>query len=93
MAIIGCGAGCRVGYMTDLKTGLVYDLPLGGEEYPTLLYRARPDSRLLQSQWEAPGNDGGPPPCAFQDFLWTGKAFRPLAAPRRAPCRAWDDPL
>jgi hypothetical protein len=91
MAVIGCGASCRFGFVTDLKTGLVYDLPLGGEEYPALLYRARPGSRLLQSQWEVSGKDGGPPSCVFQDFLWTGKTFRPLTAPRSAECLAWDD--
>ena len=91
LAIIGCGAGCRFGYITDLKTGLVYDLPLGGEEYPAVLYRARSDSRLLQTQWELSGTNGEAPLCAFQDFVWTGAAFKSLAAPQRHACVAWDD--
>jgi hypothetical protein len=93
LAVIGFGAGCRFGYITDLKTGLVYDLPLGGEDYPVLLYRARPDSNLLQAQWETAADDGGDPACARQDFVWTGSAFRPLGSPRiaREECPAWDD--
>lgn len=93
MAIIGCGAGCRFGYVTDLKTGLVYDLPLGGDDYPVVSYRARPDSRLLRAQWEVYAEDGGDPGCGRQDFVWTGKAFRALGAPQITPdaCPPWDD--
>ncbi len=93
LAVIGCGTGCRFGYITDLKTGIVHDLPLGGEDYRTLLYRARPDSRLLQTQWERYGGDGAFAGCALQDFVWNGKTFRPLGAPRTTDeeCPAWDD--
>lgn len=91
LAVIGCGAGCRFGYITDLRTGTVHDLPLGGEDYPTLLYRARADSRLLQTQWEPPGAAGEG--CALQNFVWTGKAFRPVDKPQLTtePCPLWND--
>jgi len=93
LAVIGCGAGCRFGYITDLKTGIVHDLPLGGEDYPTLLYQARPDSRLLQTQWERPDSGGASAGCSLQDFVWTGTAFRPLGGPRTTDenCPPWDD--
>lgn len=93
LAVIGCGAGCRFGYITDLKTGIVRDLPLGGEDYPSLLYRARPDSRLLQAQWERHDKDGAFAGCALQDFAWTGKTFERLGPLRstNGDCPSWDD--
>jgi len=94
LAVIGCGTGCRFGYITDLKTGIVHDLPVGGEDYRTLLYRARPDSRLLQTQWERHDKDGAFTGCALQDFVWNGKAFAPLGPRRNTSdeCPNWDEP-
>lgn len=79
VAVIGCGAGCRFGYLTDLRTGLVYELPHGGEEYVEISYRVRADSRLLKTQWVRMSKDYDRIGCAMEDFLWTGKAFRSLS--------------
>lgn len=92
LAVIGCGASCRFGYITDLQTGIVYDLPHGGEEYFGILYRARADSRLLQMQWPVLNKDYAPVGCALEDSVWTGKAFRSLGVRRTAgDCPDWDD--
>ena len=88
VAFIGCGASCRFAYMTDLSTGLVCDMPNGGEEYPGVLYQVRSDSRLLQTQWET-STSNGPPGCALEDFIWTGKSFRSLGVRRQSTCPDW----
>lgn len=92
VAVIGCGTSCRHGYITDLRTGIVYDLPHGGEEYDGILYRLRPDSRLLQTQWRLRDKEYNPVGCGLEEFVWTGKAFRSLGF-RRTPgdCPDWDD--
>jgi hypothetical protein len=91
VAVIGCGTSCRFGYITDLKTGLVYDLPYGGEEYFQILYRVRPDSRLLQTQWQPFEDEGKPNACHLEDFLWTGHGFKSLGQRTQAECPDWRD--
>jgi hypothetical protein len=92
LAVVGCGTSCRFGFITDLKTGIVSDLPHGGEDYYGILYRARPDSRLLQTQWRLLDEEYAFVGCALEDFVWTGKAFRSLGVRRAAgDCPDWDD--
>lgn len=88
LAVIGCGAGCRFGYVTDLKSGIVHDLPLGGEDYPVIEYTARADSRLLKAQWELRTQDEGAPECAFEEFIWTGHVFTRLGKRRTGSCES-----
>ena len=37
--IIGCGVGCRLGAMVDIRDGKIYDLPLGGMSYAECYYQ------------------------------------------------------
>jgi len=76
VAFFGCGTECTAGFVTDLKTGRVYDLPVHGEDYPELQIKDRPDSRLLLTQWR--GDDIDNPTCVRTFYLWTGTAFRKL---------------
>jgi len=66
---IGCGAGCRVVPVVDIRTGRVLDFPLGGEENLSLVLRYRPDSRLIVAYWV---NEGV---CRREDLVWTGSGF------------------
>jgi hypothetical protein len=43
----GCGTECLMGYIVDLRTGDVYDLPLVGTDNPDLNVAAKPNSSLL----------------------------------------------
>ncbi len=48
----GCGAGCILGFMVDVRDGKIYDLPLGEENSCFYMEDAvviRPDSRLFIS--------------------------------------------
>lgn len=69
---IGCGAGCRIDKIVDLRSGQISDLPVGGEANPDLMLDYKPDSALLEAQWD--GDSG----CARAFFQWTGQAFKQL---------------
>jgi hypothetical protein len=77
IAEFGCGAECLMGFVTDLQTGTVYDLPAGGEDNPELSLIYKPDSNLLLAQWTG-GPDMDHPTCVHAFFQWTGGAFTPL---------------
>ena len=50
--VFGCGAGCVLGFMVDVRDGQIYDLPLGEENSCFLMEDAalmRPESRLFIS--------------------------------------------
>ena len=79
MAVVefGCGSGgCREGYATNVQTGEVYRLPVGGGEdmYLSLIYK--PDSSLLQAQWQEGSSDR--PICTRAFYQWTGSQFTAL---------------
>ena len=70
---IGCGTGCVSVTLGDLKTGRIYDFPLGGEDNSMLRFQVRPDSRLVKAHWEK--QDGPRVQCVFEDVLLTGTTF------------------
>jgi hypothetical protein len=50
--VFGCGAGCVLGFMVDVRDGKIYDLPLGEENSCFFMEDAalmRPESRLFIS--------------------------------------------
>ena len=66
----GCGTGgCVMGFVTDLTSGHILPLPVGGEEnlYLDLSYRL--DSRLISARWVNSGR------CTQQKFTITGTQF------------------
>lgn len=74
---IGCGAGCRIGLVVDLRTGEIpSDLPVGGEGAPDVVLTYKPTSSLFEAQWT--GADANHPSCIHAFFQWTGQAFKPL---------------
>ena len=81
---VGCGTGCRWGFLVDVQTGVLTDLPLGGEEYPYLAYEHRADSRLLRTRWEIRAVDQEEAGCMRQDFVWTGASFTSLGVVQEA---------
>jgi hypothetical protein len=66
---IGCGAGCRVVPVADVRTGRIYDFPLGGEDNQSLTLKFRPTSRLIVAFWHNGER------CLRDTFLWTGTTF------------------
>src|SRR5215204_4238207 len=64
---IGCGTSCNLSYGVDLVNGRIYDFPLGGEDYYSLIIQYRPWGRLVAAWWMKDGMDGS---CMRQDFVW-----------------------
>lgn len=82
----GCGTGCSFSYLVDVKSGRIFDFPLGGEKNYSLSLDYRPNSKLLKARWiDALGDvDRGDenwadhPMCVRQEFVLNGIAFKPL---------------
>ena len=82
----GCGTSCSFGFLVDVKSGRIFDLPLGGEENYGLSLAYRPNSRLMRARWiDALGDiDRGDdnwsdhPMCVRQEFVLNGNAFKLL---------------
>lgn len=66
---IGCGTGCTVNFLIDRETGIVSDIPYGGEEQQTLTLRHNINSDVIDATWF----DGDV--CMSQQARWDGKAF------------------
>ena len=60
---IGCGTGCTLAYIVDLKTGKVSDVPFSGERYPYLRLDYRPSSAALVALWESHTSGSGNKTC------------------------------
>jgi hypothetical protein len=82
----GCGTDCAYGFVVDVKSGTILDLPLGGEKNYSLSLDYHPDSKLMKARWiDAMGDmDRGDdnwndhPMCVQQEFLLNGTAFKLL---------------
>src|SRR5262245_15198460 len=49
----GCGTYCLMGFLIDVESGRILNIPLGGEENYALGLDYRPTSRLLKARWIA----------------------------------------
>jgi hypothetical protein len=78
VALFGCGTDCSMGYVIDVSTGRVFPLPVGGENQPDLSLLYVKDSALMRANWNSAPADTTTNHCVYQDFVWTGAAFRPL---------------
>jgi hypothetical protein len=68
---IGCGTDCSFGYIIDVSTGKVRELPRGGEEFMDLRYDYRIDSALIVARWRS--LDTGR--CYDETFVWQKERF------------------
>ncbi|MGA0601508.1 hypothetical protein ACO2Q3_12465 [Caulobacter sp. KR2-114] len=81
IAEFGCGTNCMRGYIINLQTGQVIDLPKEGEDFYNLTYRYDVGSTLLRTQWESQP-DQAQTTCYRAYFQWTGSSF--LEADKRS---------
>lgn len=72
---IGCGSGCRLGFIADLQSGTITDIPVGGEEFPYLTMAYRPGSSLLKASWEQVDENFENKMCVREAFVWNGVQF------------------
>ncbi len=85
----GCGTGCSVVYVADVRTGQVYPFPTGGEDAQALGLEYRPTSNLIAAQWE----DVEKNRCITAHYVWTGHGFNQIARRDIGPREAcWEKP-
>ena len=70
----GCGTGCSASFLVDVKSGNIFDFPLGGEEYNMLSMDYRLDSKLIKANWT--DGDFDNPICVRQELVLQGTAFK-----------------
>jgi hypothetical protein len=84
ISLFGCGTDCAMGYVMNLRTGDVYDLPVGGEVNSDLDLSYHVESRLMKASWK--GEDPNNPACAGYAYLeWTGAGFKTLERSALSP--------
>lgn len=76
---VGCGSGCTNNLIVDRNTGLVSNVPYGGEKQNMLTLRYRLDNNLLVASWF----DGDL--CVAQQAHWNGRAFEISDSPNGGP--------
>ena len=83
----GCGTECVNYVVGDVRTGRMFDVHIGGDDFLELKLDVRLTSRFVVANWVAETESaikGGDPVrrCLRQDFLWTGSLLMPLAVPK-----------
>jgi hypothetical protein len=73
---IGCGTDCSTTMLVDVTSGIIFDFPLGGENYYNLALDYRPYSRLLIAHWQE--NEPANPVCVEEELVLVGTSFNPL---------------
>ncbi len=69
---IGCGTGCSIAILSDLKTGQQYKFPRGGEEAGPITLKYKAGSSLLIATWR----DGAQ--CVLEPMLFDGQKWATL---------------
>ena len=70
LVTIGCGSSCVFVPVVDVRTGRVFDSPLGGDDMLSLDLKYQVDSRLIAARYIS--NER----CKSEEIVWTGNAFQ-----------------
>ena len=68
----GCGASCVMSYITDTRTGKVFEPPFGGESTPELAIEFKLDSNLIQVIHMGDTSEE----CQIRAWSFDGKSFK-----------------
>jgi len=74
----GCGTDCSSSFLVDVKSGKIFDFPLGGEENYGLSLDYRRDSKLIKASWIEGDDPVGNPICVRKELVLKGATFKPL---------------
>lgn len=87
---IGCGADCVNYVMGDMKTGQLYDFPIGGEGYYGLELSYYEGSRAVSAMWTDSVENRA---CFMQDYIFEGSRFIKFGTvfPTGHPCAVTGD--
>jgi hypothetical protein len=75
----GCGTQCSAVTAINLRTGKIYDFPLGGEDNLMLDLKFTPTSNLVAANWQSADDSKGQHYCISEWYLWTGTGFNEIA--------------
>ena len=78
--MIGCGAGCRLVFLADARTGKITSFPLSGEDYYLLQLDFHPDSPVVKARWQRELADH--PDCMAETLVLQGDRFRRISEVR-----------
>jgi hypothetical protein len=92
IVMFGCGMGCQMGFLADVRSGKIFGLPFGGEEQEYLLTDFRPYSKLIKVGWTEEGYFDKDmnfvrydrPICVSQELVLKGTAFQVLRTAKTA---------
>jgi len=76
IALWGCGTECTTGVLVDRTTGLVVNLPVGGDETPNLALKSISGSNLLLAGWTE--SKSSTYTCVLSAFVWRSGEFSQL---------------
>jgi hypothetical protein len=80
--MIGCGAGCRLVFLADARSGRITSFPLSGEQYYLLQLDFHPDSPVVKARWQRQLADHAD--CVAETLVLHGDRFRRISEARTA---------
>lgn len=78
----GCGTDCSFSFLVDVRSGKIFDFPLGGDKNFDLSLDYRADSKLIKASWIEGDDPIDNPICVRQEFVLKGTTFKPLRQTR-----------
>ena len=79
----GCGTECSAVTAIDLRTGKLYNFPLGGEDNLSLDLKFQATSNLVAATWQSGDDSKSHHYCVSQSFLWTGSGFQNISSSKQ----------
>ena len=86
---IGCGQGCSLFYLVDVRSGKIFDVPMGGERLYATQLVIRPNSRLIKA-WSTDLDKNDDHICRSEERVFDGRSFRRLWHSDTPGECAWD---
>lgn len=74
----GCGTSCKWSWVGDVRSGKIFEFPLGGESYPGLEIITAPNSRIVMVRWSNVEFSN----CTTRLYSFNGARFRQVAPDR-----------
>jgi hypothetical protein len=84
---LGCGTGCTFAYALDKSSGLVLQLPVGGEGQQALILHARQESALVWASWYETARWEK---CKGQAWILSSRGFEPASGEISISCEQRD---
>jgi hypothetical protein len=74
---VGCGTGCTFNWLGDLRSGRIFEFPIGGEHYQGLRISTSTKDRQITASWSS---DASWSDCNTRTYIFDGARFRQIGA-------------